>query len=158
LTIHSCLDHLALARKSLVVNRHTWSRRAAMLTKVEHDLWFRSAELDTVSGLLNLLFGFGENLLEMVLKPALVPYARASVNTTNLKIDGEVVHLAAIFIVLFGVAPNETDFLLKSIPCLEVSNVGRRRTAMDAFRPFRNALEGYWMSYDFVVVLESARW
>ena len=95
-------------------------------------------------------------MFEVLLRVVLVSYVVVRINNTNLEVECEIVHLAAIFVVFLGVAPDETDFFLKGIPCLEVGNVGRRRTAVNAFRTFRNALQGYGMTNDLVVVLEFA--
>lgn len=129
-----------------------------MLSQIEHDLWFRSAEFETLSWLFDLLFSFSYDSLEVFLLEVSYHMVQRGAGLTNLKLISKVVHVAAILVVLLRVAPDEAHFLLEGTPCLEVGDVGRRCTSMNAFRSFLDALQGYWMTDDLVVVLKSSGW
>lgn len=77
---------------------------------------------------------------------------------TYLKIVGELVHLAAIFIVLAGILPYITEFFLESIPGLEIRNTRGRCSAVLTSGALLDAFYGHRMLDELVVVLQLPTW
>lgn len=75
-----------------------------------------------------------------------------------LKLVRQKVHVATVFIIGSGVAPDVADLFFEGIPCLELCDAGDLVTATDAFRLLCYLLKRHRMLDDFVVVLQLACW
>ena len=71
---------------------------------------------------------------------------------TYLELFSENIHLAAIFVIILGVLPDEADFFLVRIPRLEVGLSSVRRTTVLSACTFGYTLERDWVPYDLVVL------
>lgn len=69
-----------------------------------------------------------------------------------LEIASEIVHVAPILVVVARITPNEADFLLEGVPCLEIGYSSWGFSAMLSTYSLLHALERYWVSDVFVVV------
>lgn len=77
--------------------------------------------------------------------------------STDLEFVGQLIHVATIFVIISSIPPNEAHLVCKSIPSLEVRDIGRRRTTVLTASSFRHTFQTNAMLDDLVVVLEFAR-
>jgi len=69
-------------------------------------------------------------------------------------LPGEIEHLAAVLVVIFGIAPDEAHLLLEGVPRLEVCDASVLVTAMFAIDTLSYFPEADWVLDELVVVFQ----
>lgn len=123
-----------------------------MLHQVQSHLRLRATKLNAWSSwLLDFVLGLCEQRLEVLLnrvsKPSSNDARDKASSSTYLKFCCQGVHVTAILIVLLRITPDEADLFSELIPVLEITDAGRRRTAMLPACALRYTLEAHWMFY-----------